>query len=256
MARLVCLALAAVLVKAEDVVIAGDSWGTEGHKAFLQMLKEKGSQLTVEDIAVSGSTTEDWVKGRYMDDLKKAVAKPDTQVVWLTLMGNDAKNRLPGCAAEGGSSDHCTQKIVEYVTPRMDTILAAINTTNPNVRVVGFGYDILGCGKGNGVCDLVPHALYPHCEGNITCFNLQFENLQYVWDNLSKTHSYVDSVNLLGSIQAGGGDPNATVGHPDLAKFSPNDLMQINCIHPNDKGFSFVFNNLWDLYLHQYSHKN
>eukprot|EP01064_Diplonema_japonicum_P036817 TRINITY_DN842_c0_g1_i1.p2 TRINITY_DN842_c0_g1~~TRINITY_DN842_c0_g1_i1.p2 ORF type:complete len:257 (+),score=71.96 TRINITY_DN842_c0_g1_i1:76-846(+) len=254
LSRVLCAALLVATCKAEDVVIIGDSWGTEGHKAFLDMLKEKGSQLTVEDIAVSGATTKDWIGERYMDRLKKAVSKPDTQVVWLTLMGNDAKNKLPGCALEGGSTTHCTQKMVEYVTPNMNKILQAINETNPKVRVVGFGYDILGCGVGNGICDLVPHALYPHCNGNITCFNTEFLALQGVWENLQKTHTYVDAVNLLGSIQAGAGDPNASLGHPDLAKFSPNQDMQLNCIHPNNKGFAFIFNNLWNLYLHQYHH--
>eukprot|EP00755_Sulcionema_specki_P004664 Sspe_Gene.30654::Locus_15146_Transcript_1_1_Confidence_1.000_Length_1020::g.30654::m.30654 len=107
-------------------------------------------------------------------------------------MGNDAKNRLPACGLEGHSPSECTAKIVAHCQGNMEKVLAAIAKANPKARVVGFGYDILGLGKDNGICHLLPVALFPKCGENITCFNQQFLSLQGVWEGLAKSHSFVE----------------------------------------------------------------
>eukprot|EP01060_Flectonema_neradi_P015820 TRINITY_DN22468_c0_g1_i1.p1 TRINITY_DN22468_c0_g1~~TRINITY_DN22468_c0_g1_i1.p1 ORF type:complete len:255 (+),score=75.15 TRINITY_DN22468_c0_g1_i1:64-828(+) len=248
------LAAMAATSHASDIVIAGDSWGTEGRKAFLQMLKDHKSNLTVDDIAVSGSTTSNWVDNRYTEKLEKAVKQDDVKVVWLTLMGNDAKNELPVCGAEGEKPAKCVERVVNKVTPNMQKILDTIHTSNPKTRVVGFGYDVMGFGIDNGACHLLPGIMFPSCgDKNATCFNENFLALQTVWNGLGQRNEFVDVLDLAGSIQAGAGDKNASCGHPDLSEWSPAKYMQSNCIHPNDAGFGFIFSNMWDLYLHKFN---
>ena len=54
---------------------------------------------------------------------------------------------------------------------------------------------------------------------------------------------------LLGTLQAYGGDAKASVGSPDLDKWGPNKLWQVNCIHPTeDEGFPAIFDEMWELY--------
>lgn len=57
------------------------------------------------------------------------------------------------------------------------------------------------------------------------------------------------AVNLIGSLQAAGGVEGASVGHPVLSQPSPASLLQGNCIHANDKGFTAIFENLYALYF-------
>eukprot|EP01060_Flectonema_neradi_P031622 TRINITY_DN484_c0_g2_i1.p1 TRINITY_DN484_c0_g2~~TRINITY_DN484_c0_g2_i1.p1 ORF type:complete len:256 (+),score=58.61 TRINITY_DN484_c0_g2_i1:63-830(+) len=236
---------------AANIVIAGDSWGTYGKEPFLDMLKRHNSSLTVDNIAVGGTTTDNWLKGRDRERFEKAVNESDVKVVWLTLMGNDAQAFLPGCADKGGSTDQCSDELVAMVTKNMQDILNYVkNHTNPSTKVVGFGYDIMGFGDDNGLlCRHFPGILFPHCDKDIPCFNVHFERLQGVWKTLSEKNEFVNEINLLGSIQAGAGDPAASIGHPDINKYSPGAYMRDNCIHPNDKGFEFVFDNFWNLYL-------
>ena len=236
---------------AADIVIAGDSWGTYGREPFMDMLRRHNSSLTVDNIAVAGSTTDSWLKDKDKDRFEKAVNETDVKVVWLTLMGNDAQVFLPSCADKGGSTEECANQLVTMVTKNMEAILGYVkNHTNSKTKVVGFGYDIMGFGDDNGVlCRHFPRILFPHCNNDVACFNIHFERLQGVWEHLSTKYEFVNSINLLGSIQAGAGDPAASPGRPDINKYSPGAYMRDNCIHPTDKGFEFVFNNFWDFYL-------
>ena len=63
---------------------------------------------------------------------------------------------------------------------------------------------------------------------------------------LSKRYATVD---LLGTLQAGGNVTGASVGHPNLDHFSPKRYMQSNCIHANDDGYDLIFAQLWDKYF-------
>eukprot|EP01061_Rhynchopus_euleeides_P016915 TRINITY_DN2825_c0_g2_i1.p1 TRINITY_DN2825_c0_g2~~TRINITY_DN2825_c0_g2_i1.p1 ORF type:complete len:276 (+),score=114.20 TRINITY_DN2825_c0_g2_i1:61-828(+) len=247
--------LMAAACAADRMVLMGDSWGTEGKKAFYDMLLAKNSNIDAQDICVAGSTAKQWAKEKSLQ--KAAIAalnQSDVEVVWLTLMGNDIKNELPVCALTGGSTDHCIAKVVADVTPNMEFLFNFIHTYAPKARIVGFGYDIMGFGKDNGVCHDLPTVLLPHCLGNTTCFNSHFLTIQGVWDDLAPQYSYVDKLNMLGSIQAASGDTNATLGSPDLTTYSPAGYYESNCIHPNHKGFTVIFDIMYDMYLKQFEH--
>jgi|TARA_B110000208_G_C11657980_1_gene390527 lysophospholipase L1-like esterase len=238
---------------AADIIIFGDSWASEGAAPFAKMLKDKGSALTSFGVGVSGTTAADWAKQpNAMRDAVRSHGGDAVKYVWLTICGNDAKDTLPLCL-EG--KDKCIAKVVAQCTADALKFVAPALAAYPNLRVVQFGYDILGFGK-NLVCEALAVALIPGCAGNTTCFNSEFIKLQsdYV-DKFaaalpSGLGSRFDAVRLLGTLQASEHVGAASIGRPDLAKFSPNDLMQENCIHPTtQKGFGVVFDALYDLYF-------
>lgn len=253
------VALSALLLaggaSAANVVIAGDSWGSEGVSEFKDVLKSKSSNSTVASIAVSGTTAAQWSQNKYIQKLAGAIG-PDTTHVWLTVGGNDAiDGPLGDCQSkQGRSAEDCTTEMLALIRGNVTATIDAIHKDSPTVRVLGFGYDIMGMSK-EPICPLVAKGLFPACkdasEGYITCWNTQFSRVQGMWEDLTKVYDFVDTVNMLGTLQAAGGDAGTSTGHPDLSKFSPNSLMQINCIHPTkgkSGGFEIVFNKQWDLY--------
>jgi len=252
------LALAALLLaggaNAANVVIAGDSWGEEGGSAFQGMLSTYSPNTTLNNIAIGGTTALEWAVGK-LGALKTAITA-DTTHVWLTLGGNDAiQGPLPVCGlVEKKSAEECTTEELARIKGHMVTIIEAIHKDSPKVRVLGFGYDILGMGK-LPICPPLARGIFPQCidaaEGFNTCFNTQFVRIQAMWEELAQTYDYVDTVSMLGTLEAAGGDTSASTGKPDLAKFSPNDLMQSNCIHPTQGwggGFGVIFKKQWTLY--------
>ena len=88
-----CIAAA----NAAEVVVFGDSWGTEGKKAFQDMFDKRGVKVSINNVAVGGTTAAGWAK--QPDALKQAMDK-DTKHVWVTIGGNDAQADLPGCGAK------------------------------------------------------------------------------------------------------------------------------------------------------------
>lgn len=248
-----------------EVVVAGDSWGTFGAKPFEAMFTKHGANVSIYNMAAGGTTSDDWSHGAILDALAKSVSLPETKYIWFTFGGNDAIEHLPFCALEtdpltgkGKTIDQCTDELMVNSTRGIKKILERVKAANPKVRVVGFGYDIMGLGK-LPACPLIAPEIMPQCkdkvahpEGFVHCFNQQFLKIQGVWDTMATTEAglgIVDRVNLLGTLQAHNGDAKASIGHPDLDKWGPSNLYQINCIHPSeDKGFPIVFDKFWDLY--------
>lgn len=222
-----------------QLVVFGDSWGTEGAKS-LQQVFQKQHGITIDNVAVSGSTALDWaLRPNYLRDV--VARNSDATWVWLTIGGNDAKNELP----LGVSVDKVIQELINRTSAFLDPLFKA----NPNVKVVQFGYDILTFGKGI-ICPAMGALILPACKLNTTCINTQFVRLQYEYvAALDKKYPRHNSVNILGTLQAAGKIPGASTGHPNLAYYSPDNLMQENCIHPNDQGFLDIFTVFWDLYF-------
>ena len=244
------------------ILVAGDSWGTEGAAAFAAMVKDKLSTpavpVIVENIAVAGSMASDWSKREYLDGLTEHAKNAD--YVWITLMGNDCAAYMPGCARRGGSPASCGDTLVKTVTAEMSTILDAVHAANPKARILGFGYDILGFAK-DFMCKWEINNMFPQCKkahphddgARIACVNTQFVRLQATWEALAKTYDFVDVIDILGTLQAAAGDANATVGHPDMAAFGPNKLFEANCLHPTPCtrakcGFPIVFEETYQQY--------
>merc|ERR1719433_584875 len=103
---------------------------------------------------------------------------------------------------------------------------------HPKLEVVQFGYDILNFEK--GICSLKGRELMHGCDDTASCINHQFIKLQteYIARLQKKYGKQYYGINLLGTLQFYGGIPNVTVGHPDLSKWSPRNLIETNCIHP------------------------
>ena len=74
-----------------QVIVAGDSWGSEGHEYLQDVLKQHANtkDLEVKSYAVGGTTTANWIKppNKLVDDINK---NPDAEYLWLTIGGNDA----------------------------------------------------------------------------------------------------------------------------------------------------------------------
>merc|ERR1712119_278445 len=121
-------------------------------------------------MAAGGTTSDDWSHGAILDALIESISLPSTKYVWFTFGGNDAIEHLPFCALEKDASigktktiDQCTDELLANSTKGITKILNRIKTANPNVRVVGFGYDIMGLGK-LPLCPLVAPEIMPQCK--------------------------------------------------------------------------------------------
>jgi len=252
-------ALAASLalgVNCNNILIAGDSWGTFGDKTFREVMQKHSPETNITNIAIGGTTAGVWSNWPEFGKLKTHAA--DADYLWLTLGGNDALFNIPSCSQDKNKSAHeCADAFMDEVVPKMEKILEAVKDANPSIRVIGFGYDVLGMDK-LPLCPPVALELFPQCahapEGGsgaayIACWNKQFTRIHTDgWEQFAQKYDHVDTVNLLGSLQASEGDPEAALGKPNLNKWSPKDLMQANCIHPTAKGFEVIFENLWNLY--------
>jgi len=227
---------------AAKLVVFGDSWGTEGARSLNKVLVQQHG-ITVDNVAVGGTTTKTWA-GR-PTFLRDTVAKnPDAKWVWLTIGGNDAKDELP----KGIPIDQLVHECINRTKIFLDPLFAAY----PNIRVLQFGYDILTFSKGI-ICPALGEIVLPKCKLNATCINSNFLQLQFGYvEALNKLYPNHDSVNILGTMQAAGHVAGASVGHPNLAHYSPDQYMQSNCIHPNDAGFEIIFNQLWSMYFSKF----
>lgn len=238
--------LGAASARADTVVVAGDSWADYigiPNVEFPAVFERNGDTRTINNIAVAGTTCAQWAAGNRLESLLAAV-KPETGAthLWMTCGGNDAQFNLIGCRPQ----DQCIKDVVAQVTKDLGHILDKIAEVNPKLRVVSFGYDLLGFGSIVG--NVLSRSILPDCNGKAECLNSDFENIQTAFDNLAKSKSNFDSVNLLGSLQTAAGVPGAAVGAPALGEFSPSSLYDITSIHPTREGYKVVFENLYERY--------
>lgn len=187
------------------ILIIGDSWGTisPATEHFQKELKEHSCPLDgFTNIAVGGTTAKQWAGWLKMSEVKKQAKVHD--LVWVTLMGNDALEEMPGCASEGKTATECGDLMMTNALGRMSTILDGIHQANPAARVVGFGYDTMFGGLG---CELITRDLFPQCWKNssepspIRCFNTELVRMQDAWETLASTRPWVTAINLLGTTQ-------------------------------------------------------
>eukprot|EP00747_Dinoflagellata_sp_TGD_P072415 gnl/TRDRNA2_/TRDRNA2_157470_c0_seq2.p1 gnl/TRDRNA2_/TRDRNA2_157470_c0~~gnl/TRDRNA2_/TRDRNA2_157470_c0_seq2.p1 ORF type:complete len:366 (+),score=66.38 gnl/TRDRNA2_/TRDRNA2_157470_c0_seq2:25-1098(+) len=244
----------------KGILVAGDSWGTEGDWGFREMMRKHVPKTTqVTNIAVPGSTAADWESKEFLDLLVSYAKVSD--YMWLSLMANDCAVYLPSCARgglfhKGKSPEECGAELVTSVTKSMQNILDAIKAANPNIRVFGHGYDFLGWDM-FPMGDFARRNMLPQCQNGepafnrtqAECVNTQFIKLQAVWESLAKQYDFIDVINVLGTLQVAGGNKKASVGHPDMSEYSPKRLMEFNSLHPTPrKGFPLIFDQQWKLY--------
>jgi len=223
------------LLSKKRILVIGDSWGalSPGTKAFKKELDKNNCLYRFKNIAISGSTAKDWCQKEKLKEVKEQAKKSD--IIWITLMGNDAFMEMPYCALLGKSSNECGNLMMNHSLERMNKILDNIYDSNSEIEVVGFGYDTMFGGIG---CNILTKFLFPQCwkeKNPIRCFNTQFIRLQEAWEILSSNRKYVTSINLLGTTQIAYGVENVSIGNPDLDKFGPRKYWPttIGCIHPS-----------------------
>lgn len=256
MMRVSLASLAFTAVEAKKILIAGDSWGTFGNKSFYEVMNKHSPDTEIDNIAIGGTTASVWMNFPEFGRLKTHAASAD--YLWLTLGGNDALFNIPQCAQDQNkTAQQCADEFMYTIVPRFETIIEGVREANPNIKVVGFGYDMMGMDK-LPLCPPIAKEVFPQCthepEGGsgsdyISCWNKQFTRIHTDgWEKFAQKYDYVETVNLLGSLQAADGDPEAAIGKPNYNKWSPKHLMQANCIHATNEGFEIIFENWWDLY--------
>jgi len=241
------LAFGSLSADAATVVVGGDSWADYigiPNTEFPAVFESRGDTRTINNIAVAGTTCAQWATGNRLQALLNAV-KPETGAthLWMICGGNDAQFELIGCSPQ----DECIKKVTDKMTVDLGHILDEVKRVNPQLRVVGFGYDLMGFGSIIG--NVLSRAILPACNGGAQCVNSDISLLQGVYDTLGAAKTNFDVVNLLGSLQAHVGVAGAAVGSPVLDQWSPNNLFDFTAIHPTREGYRVVFENLYDLYF-------
>jgi lysophospholipase L1-like esterase len=241
----------------KDIIVIGDSWGTVGRAEFEDMATEH--RLTVENIAISGTTAEQWATSEnLLKVFETLTANPDAKHIWLTVGGNDVMNGLK----RGDPIADIIKKL------RADTleILEPIFKFKANISVVQFGYDIpnydssrdclqRGAQFAGAACNTawasVPTAGWTDY---MNCSNQAIAKLQYDYvdwlgrEAQEKRWPYV-AVDLLGTFQHFGGVPRAEIGKPNVGYYSPTQFWQPDCTHCSPQGYTLIFHVLWEKYF-------
>jgi|EP00937_MAST-01D_sp_MAST-1D-sp2_P005069 hypothetical protein len=224
---------------APRILIMGDSWGTISPATKYFELELNNHKCPIEgftNIAIGGTTAKQWSGALKMAKVKEQAKSHD--VIWITLMGNDALAECPGCASSGKTAAECGDSLFASVQKSMTTILDGIHEANPSAKVVGLGYDIMFGGLG---CSVIQRDIFPQCWKNksvsnpVRCFNTELVRIQELWDDLAQKYDFVTAVNILGVTQVAGGDSVAAVGRPNMDKTGPAKYWPITleCIHPS-----------------------
>ena len=180
----------------------------------------------------------------------KQYLSSDTKHVWLTIGGNDAQRALPGCGLP------CVPRLQNETVKRVQHFVEPALAAHPQVRVVMAGYDIFNFGASlNPECLAKGLAFLPQCAGprHIECFNEKFLELFQKGIVEALASPRLTAVDIRGALQAAGGVPGARVGAPVLSSWSPDALMQPNCIHPKfGEGFTAIMDALWTTYFERW----
>ena len=139
------------------ILIMGDSWGTlsPATEHFERELKQHNCPLDgFTNIAVGGSTANEWSSASKLKEAAEQAKSHDH--VWITLMGNDARAEMPECAAQGHTAVECGDRLMASMQDKMGKIVDNLHTANPDIQIVGFGYDLMFGGTG---CEAVQRSI-------------------------------------------------------------------------------------------------
>eukprot|EP01065_Artemidia_motanka_P016209 TRINITY_DN19924_c0_g2_i1.p1 TRINITY_DN19924_c0_g2~~TRINITY_DN19924_c0_g2_i1.p1 ORF type:complete len:285 (+),score=91.58 TRINITY_DN19924_c0_g2_i1:81-857(+) len=252
--KAVVAALAALhAADASSIHIFGDSWGAQAWsaKAFQTMLAKYGrTDVAVTSSAIGGTKACQWSENPAK--LADEVTQNNATHVWYTLGGNDMADgdRLQCLGkCKGTAYDACVQACDDAKIPSVlacaKTSLDVLFQKHPTVKVLNFFYDI-PCLEGQ----CIPASRSPCCGTNVTCNIVGQEYWQRTYsEKLQAMYpGKVTTIDVLGAVQAYGGDKQASVGHPDVNRGSPCDLISIGCVHPGTQGWVPVTDAMWDLF--------
>lgn len=239
--------------------------GAGSQPIFVSTFRKNNDPRTIVNVGAGGSTCAGWASATsdwetvLLPRLVEAVKAPDAERVWLVCGGNDAQGEAAGMPPMGNPSlplnglngaaelDAFTVKLKTNIR----TILAAVKTANPKVRVASFGYDFFAWAN----CPLGTF-IFPHCSNDVSCINTAYMRLQTALDELAQerdqngelVNDNFDSVSILGAMQTAGGVPGASIGNPVTSVYSPDTMFASDCIHPSALGYETVFNAFYDRY--------
>eukprot|EP00037_Helgoeca_nana_P032518 m.414214 g.414214 ORF g.414214 m.414214 type:complete len:277 (-) comp29278_c0_seq1:527-1357(-) len=251
----VMVAMLVAQVNSAQIIIAGDSWGTVGKSQFASVAGARG--VTVDNIAIGGSTADQWSQDHYLLQLVEAIARNrDVTHLWLTVGGNDVMNGL--------TKGMNMAEVLAKLETDTSVILDHMKMAAPNITTIQFGYDIPNYGSSMGC--LHKAAQFAHeCSAEwaavpsggwgpfVNCSNSKTAMLQNVYvDGLAKQAKekkwrYV-AADLLGIFQYLNAD-TGIVGKPSMSVFGPDVYWLTDCIHPNPFGFTNLFIQFFERYL-------
>eukprot|EP00035_Acanthoeca_spectabilis_P011178 m.196714 g.196714 ORF g.196714 m.196714 type:complete len:288 (-) comp15257_c0_seq3:255-1118(-) len=257
MTTVVTVLMAALMptTQSATIIVAGDSWGTVGKNQFAAIAEARG--LTVENIAIGGSTADQWSQEHLLLALFEAISRNrDVKTVWLTVGGNDVMNGL--------SQGMTMEQVLAKLATDTAVILDHMKKSAPNVITIQFGYDIPN--YGSSMSCLAKAAAFAHeCSAEwaavaakgwnpfVNCSNSKTAMLQDVYvrglgEKAKKEGWNYVAADMLGIFQYLNGDIG-TIGKPSHTVFGPDIYWQNDCIHPNSFGFTNLFIQFFERYL-------
>jgi len=213
-----------------------------GSRQFINVFDRYNDPRSIQNIGVGGSTCRGWAQGNLLSRLVNAVRAPDVEYVWMICGGNDALAELMLCTPQ----ETCVENMINNMRANMKVFISAARDANPNVKLVGFGYDLFPFGAIH--CNLISLGLFPDCDGDAHCVNNVFFKFQYLYDEMAEEFDSFESANILGALQASENVPGASIGQPNPNEFSPFDLYNFDCIHPNANGYDIIFDAFYQVY--------
>jgi hypothetical protein len=146
---LIAVATASNSTATKSVLVVGDSWGTvlavgsgvDNQSFFDKKMIEHGCDFHAVSIAIPGTQATDWDHGALLATLVAEAVNHD--YVWISLMGNDALDTMPECAASGKTAAQCGDILYASMLTHMGKIVEAIHLANPKAKVVGVGEQLL-----------------------------------------------------------------------------------------------------------------
>lgn len=213
------------------IVVLGDSWASYDRTGeFAAVIGARGG-VTVRNIAVPGTTCTDWATTR-RTELITAVRDPNVRWAWLICGGNDVMAKMQSGVCSPTDLDGCFAGIkADY-----RRVVELVHSTNPGVRVAGFGYEITPMRSGAGRLGswAMKNAIFPG-------------RAQSLVDDVDRELPYFNAADLRGALQAAGGVAGAAVGRPVMSTGSP-DQYYADTMHPSPAGYRVVFTAWWDRY--------
>ena len=165
---------------------------------------------------------------------------PTAEFVWISIGGNDVIDFFPSCT-EKKSVDECIAILIPNAMNNTKKFMDPLVRDHPDIKIVMFGYDVPNLEE-NILCRSIGKEIIDGCDNKPSCIVPQYAKIQTLYvDVLPTMYPQVEAINLLGSLQAEDKYEGVTLGHPDLTKWSPADLMEANCIHPTRMSFVYVF---------------
>ena len=143
-------ATAPLLGDGDRVVVIGDSLATEAPPTYADLLpaaaaKEGAKGVETVNLAEPGTTSADWLPGTPLFEERLAPELPATDLVLITVGGNDLEAGIGatdgvGALSSGASSADAAFEAIEASGRNMRKTFAAIRRANPEAKIAYVAY--------------------------------------------------------------------------------------------------------------------